>query len=517
MMSVNKAKVAPKGKRKNVKYNKPKTVVIVPKQKKPRKRRPRKVKTPPQVEPSTTALATGNGAYHLSGGLSWGIPGVLSGNIGGSYSDVTGTGAYKVRRNSLMNCIDLTGTVPRVRNTARGEAFVVSHREFIKDVESGNYENEDFDSTVFTLESYNLNPANSLLFPWLSNIAGNFQEYQLRGMLVEFKTTASDLSTTLSLGTVIMTADYNVLADAPATKQTMENMENAGSCKPSMSLIMPIECAPSQTSVSTHLYVGPLDAEVGDLRLYDLCKIFLATVGIPKAGVKIGELWVSYEFAFYKPKLLNFPIAQENLSCAVRYTSPTPENPMNPEFAEIELGSSELFSIDPFDGSIIFPAEWGQNYLISIVYRPTTNTSVVYGLPGINGANLEIIPFSYIDGVLLSEVPWPGKTDPSRASGMSQTFLAKAVNEDPTATHPVLLLGSDGNFPTSEILVYITLWSNVWPTQPTEAVRRKLKPLLAGKREPEFELPPKCSINDKRQALKCSSNGIERGKTRCKP
>lgn len=195
-----------------------------------------------------------------------------------------------------MSAIDLGQDPPRVANTNKGEATIFNHREYLGDLYSGTGT-----PTSFTLQSYACNPGNKLLFPFLGPIAQRFQEYEIRGMIVELKTLSSDYAASLSMGSVFMAADYNVLGAAPASKQNLENMEYASSSKPSRSMIMPIECDP-RNAAQTHLYIADdLDYEGGDKRLFDLCNIYIGTQGIPQATCPVAEIWLTYEVALFKP------------------------------------------------------------------------------------------------------------------------------------------------------------------------------------------------------------------------
>lgn len=227
------------------------------------------------------------------------------GSYGLNSGGVFGLGEYNVRHNSLWNeDTILTGLgPPKVVNTHKGEAVIINHREYIGELVSGVFPNPMTPSTSFKLESYQLNPGNPILFPWLASIAAQFQEYEIRGMLVELKTEAADFSSTFAIGSTFMSADYNVLAADPTNKREVENMEYSSSTKPSNSLIMPIECHPS-LDAQTHLYIAVnSDYNGGDRRLYDLCKIHIGTEGIPVENAKLAEIWITYEVALFKPKL----------------------------------------------------------------------------------------------------------------------------------------------------------------------------------------------------------------------
>jgi len=185
-----------------------------------------------------------------------------------------------------------------IKNSPGG--MIVSHREYIGDINS---------NVAFTPQTFALNPGLGQLFPWLSSLAQNFEEYEFRGVVLEYKSMSSDLntaSTTSNLGTVVMCTQYNPLDTVFPDKRTMENYQFACSGKPSEHIIHPIECKRGQ-NVDTHLYIrtGNALGNDADLRLYDLGNFTIATQGMPSAfsGSSIGELWISYEVEFFKPKL----------------------------------------------------------------------------------------------------------------------------------------------------------------------------------------------------------------------
>lgn len=215
-------------------------------------------------------------------------------------SKIQGMGDYSgVVDNLKANAIirpTMNDTVPAFSNIAGG--VCIAHREYIEDI---------YSSTDFLNRSYNINPAIPQTFPWLSNIAVNFEQYHIRGMIFEFKTGSSDAlnSVNTALGYVVMTTEYNSLALPYTNKQQMENSQFCVSTKPSKSVIHPVECAPFQTPsqpLYTRLANGNYISE-GDKRLYDLGNFQLATVGMQQANVNLGELWVSYIIDFYKPVL----------------------------------------------------------------------------------------------------------------------------------------------------------------------------------------------------------------------
>ena len=63
-----------------------------------------------------------------------------------------------------------------------GQSIVVRHREFLAEIKG---------TTTFTVAgSYPINPGMAQTFPWLSDIAKNFQQYRIRGMVFHYVPTS---------------------------------------------------------------------------------------------------------------------------------------------------------------------------------------------------------------------------------------------------------------------------------------------------------------------------------------
>jgi len=220
--------------------------------------------------------------------------------IGKRAAEATGWGAYNIKHNSI-----LTPDLPTIKNVRSMEgATVVRHKEYICDVYSGDLSGG---SSKFTItKTVQLNPGLSTGFPWLSQVAGAFQQYKLNGAMFEFRSGCGDAvsSGNSSLGEVIISTQYNVLNTAFTNKQQMLNEEFSISAKPSKDIVHPIECDQGQTPVDK-LYVRSGAAASGsDLRLYDLGTTVIATQGQQAAGANLGELWITYEVLLFKPSLL---------------------------------------------------------------------------------------------------------------------------------------------------------------------------------------------------------------------
>jgi len=230
-------------------------------------------------------------------GAKYGPLGALAGRgLGAGLAAVTGYGNYSVRSNSLGKMSTSVDMIPQfVKND---HSIRVTHREFVKDLVVPN------SPGTFSLESFLINPANAVLFPWLATMARQYSQYKIHGMVFAYKTMSSDITAGGALGTVIMATNYNSIDRAFVNKIEMENSEFAVSTKPSMSLIHAIECDPKYSGLDV-LYVRDPSYETldtNDRRFYDYGRFQLATTGLPgNTGTTMGELWVSYDIEFMKP------------------------------------------------------------------------------------------------------------------------------------------------------------------------------------------------------------------------
>lgn len=199
---------------------------------------------------------------------------------------------------------------PKPTFKSNSKAVTVCHTEFISDITS---------STAFTNSTFSINPGLATSFPWLANIASNFEIYRFKSLVFYYKSTAANAlnSTNNALGVVIGATSYNVLANPFANKQQMEDYEFAKSEKPTKDNIYPVECARFQNPLE-ELYIRTSNVTNGDQRMYDMGLFQLATVGSQAAAV-VGELWVAYEVDLIRPKLVN--VGSENETCHFKFTA----------------------------------------------------------------------------------------------------------------------------------------------------------------------------------------------------
>lgn len=202
-------------------------------------------------------------------------------------SKAIGSGDYEVmgaRANSLIS-----GNSRR-----KDDGFHFIHREYIKDITAAG-------TGGFSLDAVDINPGISDSFPYLAQIASNFEEFRINGMIFEFISTASNYSNTVSLGTIIAAAEYNTSATPFTTKIQMENANNAVAARTDRNILFGIEC---DEFPNARYYVKTPTASSTPINLTTPATFYLGQV-LPTtiaAGTIVGELWVSYDITFFRPR-----------------------------------------------------------------------------------------------------------------------------------------------------------------------------------------------------------------------
>ena len=316
----------------------------------------------------------------------------------------SGFGEYRVNNNTLMANGSL---LPVIKNTKSG--IIVRHKEYFGDV---------YQSSSFQVQRVHvLNPGNRNMFPWLGRIATHWDQYEWRGMVIEYRTTSSPISNTASpaMGTVCMATEYDALDGRYDTKQEMMNSQFANSAVPSKSFLHAIECKRSQSSL-THLYTRDVDTPLptgADRRFYDLGTFQVATAGMfTDAQIVVGELYVSYEVEFFKPQVPHGAEIQaqsraqlsESLSNKEPYridiNTPIPTNAYTGDFLSyFRTTNSEQMS------------QYAQDVMYKMTKTWTTNGDTVMQLPEKiqvgRTAAVEMVEFLYDYGVLVSNLFTP--------------------------------------------------------------------------------------------------------------
>lgn len=210
---------------------------------------------------------------------------------------IKGTGAYY---NGLFPN-ESTSVVPSFDGGAQDElgGIVFSNKEYLGSITATNA----FDNTA-----WELNPGLASTFPFLSQLAANYQEYAFVQLAFVYKTQLSEVTASGSIGSIIMCHNQNPNEDAFRTKSVMLQKIGSISEVPTRDIVCGIECDPSKIANMSN---GGKYTRVGEIpsgstkEQYDWGTFQLATDGMPSAneGQVQGELWVSYTVMLRQPIL----------------------------------------------------------------------------------------------------------------------------------------------------------------------------------------------------------------------
>ena len=224
--------------------------------------------------------------------------GGITGALGG-LSHALGTGDYAVS-NDIVNGGEgsATGQVPSFSDGPN--EVVISHKEYVQDIYAPDV------AGTFQNMTMGLNPALPSTFPWLSQVAQNYDEYEFGQLIFTFKSTVTDfVATNGQVGSIILTTQYNANDDPFTSKQDMMEYDGAVSGKVSGMVLAGVECDPSKNSGAPGKYTrsGPAPPSE-DLKTYDLGTLNVGICNTPSQfnNQSLGELWVSYTVKLRKPK-----------------------------------------------------------------------------------------------------------------------------------------------------------------------------------------------------------------------
>lgn len=342
--------------------------------------------------------------------------------LGASISKWLGSGDYEVAQNSIVaKTQNMSGTVPDMHKT--NQSIIVRHKEFVTTINS---------STGFQVQgSYDINPGNPYLFPWLSGVAARFQEYKIRGMVFHYVPTsgAAVASTNAALGAVMLQTSYRSSDTAPVSKIEMLNEYNSNESVPCEPFCHPIECDPKENPFNIQYVKSLVLPNAEDKLLYDLGVTHVAVQGCQTNGNPIGDLWVTYEVELKKP-LVTSNVTQKFQTFGASYTGFDGAHLFESKIASVGTlpittssntvffpkGTVGSFQVQAWIGGGFTSFSWGAATL--------TNCSLVTGVPGVS--DLRTTKTGVADSVgTVSNSVWMQILDPSLAA--SVTFATPSL------------------------------------------------------------------------------------------
>jgi hypothetical protein len=292
--------------------------------------------------------------------------------------------------------------------------IVFSHSEYFADLQG---------SDLFKVRQLSLNPGNSDIFPYLSNIAASFEYYRFKHLRLRYEPSCS----TATPGSVMLCIDYDAADGVPLGKAGFMMNQNATRTSCWTSCVMDLVAAANGAQIKRFVLndVPPLGT---DIKTYNLGNLFIATIGAPTTI--IGELYVDYEVELSVPQgATNSDVTAELFT--VQNTDPTSpwelgeirQNLKNPI---LEVPGVNSPAISP-NVDVLKVIKAGHYILNATILSTTatgagTNANVPNGWAG-SGVNISNMPSSTVSTITAGVVTigqWLLDFDPTLATDLSR-------------------------------------------------------------------------------------------------
>lgn len=285
------------------------------------------------------------------------------------------------RMSRIIGSGDYTVSPPVVSNSllggSRGSALAsfgtsdhgmrLRHREYVKDILSGPT------AGTFSIEGLPINPAMSETFPFLANLASNFEEYKFHGLVFEFVSSTSPYNANAAMGTLILSMEYNAAASAFTSKPQMENSAFAVSSRFDTSMLYGVECATN----ANNAYYTRTGSSATPINLTDVGTMYIASQPASSFPINstLGELWVTYDVELSRPRIAT---EQHGLYSAVVATGVAGSQTLVPttvyEATGALIGVVATYEAGPQWTNFSVPnAILGHTYLVTYVGSSTAN------------------------------------------------------------------------------------------------------------------------------------------------
>lgn len=258
--------------------------------------------------PKGSAARLGSAMGAAAGRSLAGAPGSAIGSavgqrLGKQFAQITGVGDYFLHDGTRIGS-PFTSKTPTLRSSINNNSVTVSRSEYITDIYSGT----GSPATGFKNQSFAINAglptADGGIFSWLPIVASGFQQYRFKQLIFEFRSTSGNAisSTNSSLGTIIMSANYDSTLPPYTTKTEALNSQWAVSGGTDKSILFPVECRPREVKERWYDVRGQPIKSNQNIAIYDLANFQIATQGVQEEEQNLGELWVSYTVELTKFK-----------------------------------------------------------------------------------------------------------------------------------------------------------------------------------------------------------------------
>lgn len=229
----------------------------------------------------------------------------------------------------------------------------------------------------FKVDSFPINPASEVTFPWLASIANLFDRYKFHELKFRYVNNVSAMTD----GNVTIAVDFDALDSAPTDSVGMSQLAKFTTFSPwkSGELAVPVNRRGNQK----WLYTLDSNAESGvgvDLKMYNLGNVFVSTEGLSASKV-CGYLVAEYDVEFLdKNKSTLADQLDQDFVCFYETGGTT------------HVNESSGITIAKITGGISLGGlEADEEYLVSINLSASSGTAsrVITGLTGVSGEYYE--------------------------------------------------------------------------------------------------------------------------------
>lgn len=363
--------------------------------------------------------------------------GSVGGDIGKRISRLIGSGDYEsnsVATNSLIKGSGLSASSQFGQSSLK---IRVKHREFLGDIVSGSV------AGAFTNYTYPINAGLRSTFPYLSQLASNYEEYCFKGLVFEFISTASPFLSTSALGAAIAAMEYNSSSPAFTSKFAMENSSMAVSTRLDKNLMYGVECATGANAQNCYYIrsgTSTLPLTTTDLGLFQFA--VAPGAGVPVNTV-LGELWVAYDVELDRPYLNMDDIG----SCHIYRSGVSNVNPLGTTSTFIRSSGSLSSTSATFNTLSPTSVSVGDSLLITIQWVGTATTVIFPTTPTLTGCSFQNLLVGNTASVATSP---QGSLAGVTYATYSLTVLCSSIV--PTITIPIASLSLPGSA-TCEIVI----------------------------------------------------------------
>jgi len=323
----------------------------------------------------------------------------------------------------------------RIMTNVMPRATRISHRESLGPVTSTG--------TGFTvLFNLPVNPAQSGSFPWLSNIAQQYETYSPRKgkkkgkRLHAIRYLYTPSCSTATAGTVCMATNYDATEAAFSSLVQMENYRGASRCSTWEEMSHDLEVDAMRDYNRHYCRPGAAPAST-DIKTYDVGNFQLAVSGV--AAGQIGELFVEYDIDLFDPRV-QVPIGQSlpmaHIVSGAAGTA-TAAAPLGSTAAVIRAGSN-IPGLTAAGVTLTIPPVG--RYLVASIYASGTISTSPTLAAGANAANALIMTNSTTNGQVAVT---------ANTAGIAVSIF------DVTAPNGVITMGGGGTYTAGNTDVFI--------------------------------------------------------------